>query len=140
MRIEGPRRTGAAASGSPARRTGGSGFSLPSEGGTAAAQAATAPRTLTDIASLLALQEVGDVRAPDERRGRMIRRGKKLLDILDELRAGLLGGGLAPDLMERLETSLREAREETGDPGLDDVLAAVEVRARVEAAKLAQRR
>jgi hypothetical protein len=81
---------------------------------------------------LLALQAVDDVQ---ERRRRAVRRGGRLLDLLDELRLGLLAGGLSPGVIADLARTLDEARAEVDDPGLLAVLEAVELRAQVELAK-----
>jgi hypothetical protein len=86
--------------------------------------------------AILALQGEGD---PAERRRRSLKRGHDLLDALDRLKAGLLAGRIAVDDLKGLVARLSDRPESTGDPGLDDVLAHIELRARVELAKLAAR-
>jgi hypothetical protein len=84
--------------------------------------------------ALLTLQETT---GPLERRRRAVRRASDILDALDDLKLNLLDE-TATDVhavMGRLQRSVREARNNTDDPGLDDVLEQVEVRAAVELAK-----
>ena len=82
---------------------------------------------------LLALQEAA---TPTEKRRRAMRRGHGILDALDELKLAAFDGD-EPDAaaLDRLSRALRDAREQTEDPGLDDVLDQIELRAAVELAK-----
>ena len=84
------------------------------------------------VSNVLALQEVGEAGA----RTRVRRRADDILDRLDEIRHGLLLGSIPRHTLERLEHVVRTKAGETADPGLADVLREIEVRARVELAKL----
>jgi hypothetical protein len=133
--------SGVGASGAPrAKASGGSGFSLPSigaaSGGGSVAQAG-AVGGVGSLDALLALQAVGD---PLERRRRAVRRADKILDVLGEVKVALLDGDLSPATLERLSRAVREQREATEDPGLEDILNEIETRAAVEMAKLEQSR
>lgn len=94
--------------------------------------------SLTSIGSLLAVQ---GVQGPDEAltgKGRAVANASETLDILDEIKLGLLAGE-APaaqlqGLLERVETD----RETVDDPELENVLDHIELRARVELAKYGQ--
>ena len=89
--------------------------------------------TVGPVDGLLALQEVSE--DPGGRsRGR--RRGEELLDRLEELRLGLLGGGLPMAALERLTLMVAEKRGKVDDPRLTEILDEIEVRAAVELAKL----
>jgi hypothetical protein len=82
----------------------------------------------------LALQGEGD---PAERRRRTLKRGHDLLDGLDRLKAALLFSSRVPttDLL-RLAGQLAEHADLSGDPRLDELISHIELRAKVELAKL----
>lgn len=121
--------TGSASQG---KRTGASSFSLPGrENATAARGGAVSSAGQLD--TLLAVQAEGEAQ---ERKKRQARRGHDLLDGLDRLKAALLSGRVQISELERLKTTLSLRRETTDDPGLDDVIAHIELRAAVELAKL----
>ncbi|GAB4525623.1 MAG: flagellar assembly protein FliX [Roseibium sp.] len=82
--------------------------------------------------ALLALQEV-DERA--ERRSRAARHGHSLLDTLESVRADLLSGLVSEDRLELLERQIAK-RPQSGDPRIDSVLEEIELRVKVELAKL----
>lgn len=139
MRIDGKSPLSPTASGAGrATRAGGAGFSV--AGGASAPRAGSAG-ALTAPASLdamLAMQAADAVDEREARRRRGVARGQALLDALDGLKAGLLAGRIAPSDLARLTTALAQARETSGDPGLDDLLAQIDLRAQVEFAKLEQ--
>ena len=131
MRIEGTRGNTATPR-QPARPASGLAPFRPDAGAAAriAPQAQTA--AATGIGALLALQEVPD---PTLARRKAVRRGRILLDGLDELKANLLLGAVAGDSLQRLAATIAEARD-ASLPGLDALVADIELRARVELAKL----
>jgi len=133
MRIYGP---SGASIGTPAansRRTSGSGFSLPETSTTAESRPASAPKSVANIDALLALQGVED---PTERRKKAVRRGRTALDVLDDLKLGLLVGTLDNATVQRLRSAAAELKSTSGDPALDQVLAEIELRVEVELAKV----
>jgi hypothetical protein len=81
------------------------------------------------------LQEVDD---SGERRQRSRKRGDDLLDRLDEIRHGLLIGGVPRAALQNLSELVRARRQEIADPQLQDVLDEIELRAAVELAKYEQ--
>ena len=96
-----------------------------------AARAATVTHetsAVTEGTSLLAAQEVG---ADETER----RRGHAVLDHLEELRLGLLAGGLSRRSLERLGALVAAERARTVDPRLAQVLDEIDLRAKVELAK-----
>lgn len=136
MKIEGP--TGPSQTGAMrgAGRTTSGGFSL--SGADEAAEAAEAQRMagldgVMTVSALLALQGVED---PSHRRKRAMGRASRLLDILDDLKVAMLEGRAAPATLDNLARAVREQRESTDDPRLNDVLNEIETRAAVELAKL----
>lgn len=133
MRVETKVTVGAAAH--SARRGASGTFKLSEPGQSRPAAAAGAAVDLGGIDALLLLQGEDDV---GERRKRQARRGRDLLEGLDRLKASLLTGKVAKSELDRLRGALTLRREDTGDPGLDEVLAQIEIRAEVELAKLAR--
>lgn len=88
---------------------------------------------LATLDAILALQSEED---PAERRRRSAGRGKDLLDALDELKAGLLSGSVSPAELGRIGRGLLTGSGPSGDPALDGIVAEIELRAKVELAKL----
>jgi hypothetical protein len=82
--------------------------------------------------ALLALQSVG---GPLEGRRRAVKRGATLLDLLEETKADLLLGGVSAGRLDTMVATLATLRERSL-PELDALLDDIELRARVELAKL----
>ncbi|ABE38914.1 conserved hypothetical protein [Rhodopseudomonas palustris BisB5] len=137
MRIYGPNGTTTPTSTGNVRRTSSSGFSLP----TSAAppepgpRAVSAPLAPTGLEALLAMQGVEDA---TERRKRSVARGRTALDVLDDLKIGLLAGNFDTATVARLRAAAAELKASSGDPGLDAVLSEIELRVEVELAKAGQ--
>jgi hypothetical protein len=98
-------------------------------------RSAAAPKAAGNIDALMALQGVED---PVERRKRSVARGKGALDVLDELKIGLLSGNLDASTVGRLRDAAANLKSSSGDPGLDAVLSEIELRVEVELAKAGQ--
>ena len=75
---------------------------------------------------------------PVERRKRSVQRGKGALDVLDDLKIGLLVGNFDPSTVTRLRAAAADLKSSSGDPGLDSVLSEIELRVEVELAKAGQ--
>jgi len=86
----------------------------------------------TGIEAILALQAVG---GPLEGKKKALRRGRALLDALDEIKADLLVGQVSAERLDALTTMLSQLRERS-EPALDAVLDDIDLRVRVELAKL----
>lgn len=137
MRIYGPNGTMRDAPSNGARKASSSSFTLPDDSATAQeTPAALAPRAATGIDALLALQGIEE--DPVERRKRSVRRGRGALDVLDNLKLGLLSGNLDPATVSRLRDAAANLKSSSGDPGLDAVLGEIELRVEVELAKAGQ--
>jgi Class II flagellar assembly regulator len=61
-----------------------------------------------------------------------------LLTLLDEVRDGLLSGGIPRMILNRLALAITKRRESFADPKLQTVIDEIDLRARVELAKLEQ--
>jgi hypothetical protein len=131
MRIEGPKKSSSISTAAPRRDGGSSTFALPDEmpSPTVRTGGASAP---LNVSALIALQEVD---AFKERRRKAVKRGFDLLDVLDEIRIDLLNGEIGFDRMEKLVVLLGNGGH-ADDPRVDTLMADIELRARVELAKV----
>ena len=133
-----------AATGSRGARGGASGFSLGQAAGAAAPAATASVAATSSMAGVSALMALQGVESASERRRRSIRRGRGLLDRLDELKMAMLGGENDDRVLERLTRSLREDRPENAPEdeaeGLSGLLDQIDLRAAVELAKAEVRR
>ena len=84
---------------------------------------------------MLAMQGVED---SVERRKRSVAKGRSALDVLDDLKIGLLAGSFDSSTVARLRTAAADLKSTSGDPGLDQVLSEIELRVEVELAKAGQ--
>lgn len=135
MRIYGPNGPAAPDAKPGVRRTPSGTFVLPGAANGGRPPSAAAPPGVSGIEALIALQGVDD---PVERRRRAVSWGRSALDVLDELKLGLLAGTLDARLIARLKTASAAIKETTGDPALDGVLSEIELRVEVELAKMTQ--
>ena len=136
MKVTGPNGIGSSSGARPARGAGGDGFRIitpEAAGGASQVSGASATRGVMGVDALLALQDVG---TPLERKRRAVRRAGRILDVLDDIKVGLLEGELSAGELDRLRRAIRDERETTEDPALEAVLDEIELRAAVEAAKL----
>jgi hypothetical protein len=133
MRVNGL--AGASTNASPvARRAGAGTFKISEDQATSKSAPASGLRAVSSVDALLALQGVEDA---TERRKRAVQKGRKALDILEGLRVGLLEGDLEPSALRHLKSVAEGLKESSGDVGLDNVLAEIELRVEVELAKAA---
>jgi hypothetical protein len=136
MRIYGPNGTTLGTPAASTRRTSSSSFALPEDTAAAAEnRAVSAPKAAANIDALLAMQGVED---PVERRKRSVQRGKGALDVLDDLKIGLLSGNFNASTVSRLRDAAANLKSSSGDPGLDAVLSEIELLVEVELAKAGQ--
>lgn len=136
MKISGSNGVGSTATTRSTPRPASGGFSLSSASATketVAAARASGPTGIGSIDALMALQEVG---GPLERRRKAVKRAGRLLDLLDGVRADLLGGDMPASSLDNLLLAIREERTSTDDPRLEGLLNDIETRAAVEIAKL----
>ena len=99
--------------------------------GATASVGASAPPAPVD--ALIALQEVPDASSG---RRRAVMRGSSMLDLLDDVRMGLLNGIIPRGRLQSLLDSLKGRRESIDDPRLARLIDEIELRASVELAKL----
>lgn len=135
MRIYGPNGTSLASPAANARRSTSTGFTLGELNTAVETRSAAAPRAASGIDALLAMQGIED---SVERRKRSVARGRSALDVLDDLKIGLLAGSFDSSTVARLRTAAADLKSTSGDPGLDQVLSEIELRVEVELAKAGQ--
>jgi hypothetical protein len=137
MRIYGPNGTTQATPASGTKRSSSSSFSLPEDvAQTTETRATLAPKATANIDALIALQGIEE--DPAERRRRSVARGKGALDVLDQLKLGLLSGNLDSSTVNRLRDAAANLKSSSGDPRLDAILSEIELRVEVELAKAGQ--
>jgi hypothetical protein len=132
MRIYGP--NGAAVANSPAaaRRTATGTFTVGSEESPRNTSAAGSLRAISTVDALIALQGVD---GPAERKKRAVAKGRRALDVLDQIKVGLLDGSVDQSALARLKVAADGLNDASGDPGLDAVLGEINLRVAVELAK-----
>ncbi|KAA5602762.1 flagellar assembly protein FliX [Blastochloris sulfoviridis] len=133
MLIVGPGKAGNVTATGRMRRAHGSGSAFSLDGSADVSEptrtAAAAPARALD--GLLMVQEAD----PRERRRRAIARGRTALDLLDEMKLALMAGGNLGPALARLEQAAGTLRESSGEPELEAVIDAIELRVAVELAK-----
>ena len=72
---------------------------------------------------------------PTERKKRAVVKGRKALDMLDELKIAVLDGSIDSPTLARLKVASEGLTEGSGDIGLDSVLGEIDLRVAVELAK-----
>jgi len=133
MKITGPGRVETPASRRAEKKGGDKGaFVVKTGADDAAARGVSASHPLAAIDALIALQQVPE---PTPRQ-KAVKRGKDMLDLLDEIRIGLLEGGIPQPKLDQLVKVVSETKDQIEDPRLGEVLDEIELRARVELAKL----
>ena len=106
-----------------------------SDGAEARAQVVSGPGPIAALESILTLQSVDD---PASGASKGLARGEQLLGLLDQVRDGLLAGGIPRDTLNRLAVAVGKRHDTFVDPKLQGVLDEIELRAHVELAKLEQ--
>lgn len=135
MRISQAIRTGSAATarGASGGASRGGGFQVGGPAEAPQTAATRGPATVSSLETILALQSVEEA---GERKRRAARQGNEALDLLDDMRIALLSGRLSPESADKLRGLIRQWEGHERDPALADILKQIDLRARVEIAKL----
>jgi hypothetical protein len=104
-----------------------------SSGAEARAQVVAGPGPIAALDAILTLQGMDD---STDGRSKGLKHGEQLLDMLDQVRDGLLAGGIPRITLNRLANAVTRRHESFVDPKLQGVLDEIELRAHVELAKL----
>jgi hypothetical protein len=132
MRIYGPNCTAVAVKPAAARRTAGGTFTVGGQEAPRNVSAAGSLRAISTVDALIALQGIEDFK---ERKKRAVAKGRNALDVLDQLKLGLLDGTIDQGTLARLKVAADGLNEGSGDAGLDTVLGEIDLRVAVELAK-----
>lgn len=134
MRVNQSQRNAAAPSARPARRReSGATFQPAQAGETPRAASPGGSGALGSLDAVVALQTVED---HGERRRKAVREGSEILDRLDALKVALLSGRVPPGELERLKTLVERLDAGALEPELAEIVREIDLRARVELAKL----
>jgi hypothetical protein len=93
------------------------------------------PGPIAAVESILTLQGLDDSTSG---RSKGLTHGEQLLDMLDQVRDGLLAGGIPRATLNRLAVAVGRRQEGFADPRLQGILDEIDLRAKVEIAKLEQ--
>ena len=85
--------------------------------------------------ALLAIQMAGDDEEQEIRK-KLLKRGKNLIENLEEIRDGLLLGSISRESLINISRMVKERRYESADPRLKEIMDEIELRVEVELAKL----
>lgn len=97
------------------------------------AQTISGPGPLAAVETILTLQAFDD---STDGRSKGLAHGEDLLDILDRIRDGLLAGSIPRVMLHHLASVISKKPDVFVDPKLQNVLDEIDLRARVELAKL----
>lgn len=135
MKIKGTGRVSSTKSKKPVKSTGSAEafHGAVNVGETTNASGVSGSQPIQSVDTLLSLQEV-----PDGTSGRSkgLMYGKDMLEHLEDIRRGLLLGSIPKARLKALTQVIKQRRDSFQDPGLTEVLDQIELRARVELAKL----
>jgi len=136
-------RTGPARPSAPVKRSERAGkaqnakFSQHLKSGPESVAGAVGASPMSAVEALLSLQEVEDGTS-GQSRSRARKWGNDVLDDLERLRVGIISGIIPRGDLERIAASVEQRRARTDDPALEMILDEIELRAKVELAKLEQ--
>jgi hypothetical protein len=135
MRIDGPRAYAPAHQTQRPAAAGGPAFQpvMPQTPGAAETRAPAHAAATAGLDALIALQMV---EGPLDKRKRGLKRGRAMLDALDDLKISLLSGRMPADQLRRLVIAVDGRERDSEDERLEAILDEIELRARVELAKL----
>jgi hypothetical protein len=135
MRIDGPRAYGQLAQPRRPATTAGTGFQpiVPQPVTSTETRGAGHAAATSSLDALIALQMI---EGPLDKRKRSLKRGRAMLDALDDLKIALLTGRMPAAHLQRLVVAVDGRERDSDDERLESILDEIELRARVELAKL----
>ncbi len=96
------------------------------------------PSPSVKVATLDAIVPIDSAAVEEQHKNLAKGRAVFILDRLEDIRQGLLLGAVSQSGLQELARTIREARGETLDPKMSDILDDIELRAKIELAKLEQ--
>jgi Class II flagellar assembly regulator len=133
MKIEGSGRVESSGVRRVSKSTTSSSFSVSDTSEQERAVTVAGPGPIASVESILTLQGLDDSTSG---RSKSISHGEQLLEMLDQVRDGLLAGGIPRSTLNRLASAVSRRQDGFADPKLQTVLDEIDLRARVELAKL----
>jgi hypothetical protein len=133
MKIEGSGRVESSGVRRVSKSTTSSSFSVADTSEQERAVTVAGPGPIASVESILTLQGLDDSTSG---RSKSISHGEQLLEMLDQVRDGLLAGGIPRSTLNRLASAVSRRQDGFADPKLQTVLDEIDLRARVELAKL----
>ena len=112
---------------------GGGQFQLPKGSAVTHRPEISGPVAVGSVDTIVALQAVEE---PSDQRRQAVETGDRILDLLDQLKIGVLSGQVRTADLNMLKKTVERQLSIVDDPGLNDVLKQIDLRARVELAKL----
>lgn len=97
-----------------------------------ASQATGAAGGIASVDALIALQGVPD---STDGRSKGLARAEDMLDLLEDIRKGILLGAISTTNLRTLADLARDQKDKADDPRLNEILEDIELRAEVELAK-----
>lgn len=138
MKINSTQSTSKISKGSKAKKsssTSGASFSsmIDQTGEASSAENATGISAASSIAGVFAVQELEP--STEGTKKKAVARAQDILEDLEEIKMGILSGGLSTAVLKNLTERLKQQQETTEDAALQEIIAEVELRALVELAK-----
>ena len=96
------------------------------------------PSPSVKVATLDAIVPIDSATIEEQHKNLAKGRAVFILARLEDIRQGLLLGAISQSGLQELARTIREARGETLDPKMSDILDDIELRAKIELAKLEQ--
>ncbi|MES2906431.1 MAG: flagellar assembly protein FliX [Pseudomonadota bacterium] len=119
------------------------GFELPEDAAKSESASGARASSTSSLGSLIAAQlhSVDSEEWEEQRRRRkqVVKEGEDILGLLDDIKIDMLAGKLAPSHVLKLVSRIDARQRNSGDERLDSILDEIELRARVELAKLKRR-
>lgn len=138
MKIGGPGRVASQSGRAGGARKAAGGFKVDTPGRAGGAKAAGATAAMGRVDALLSVQGAQTVEDASTGRRRAVKRARDLVDQLEEMRDDILAGQIPLARLRALVATLERDPPAVDDPALGDLLADIELRARVELAKYDQ--
>lgn len=90
---------------------------------------------MTSADAIFAAQMIDDEEEKEIRK-KLVKKGNKLIDCLEEIREGLLYGEISKDKLIEISRMVKQNDVESSDPKLKEIMEEIELRVEVELAKL----
>jgi hypothetical protein len=111
-------------------------FELPGTQKAKDTRSAAAAPSAAGLDALLTLQMIEVIEDPLSKKKKGLKRGRAMLDALDNIKIALLTGRLPQGDLQQLVVAVEGRERDSDDPRLEELLDEIELRAKVELAKI----